>query len=144
MKHLTALGLTTALLLTGCGGGSTASNPSTMTPTPTVTGLPVDARDTVSVEGGDGKQNTDQFNLRGNYAVDWVAKCGPYGGVFYVTLWRVDDPSYYQSDLTGILQIKAESPSREGSTNLYNVADTQWYLQVNSSECDWVITLSPN
>ena len=143
MKHLIALGLTTALLLTGCSGSGSQVSESSAAPVPTEMAPPVDAREAVTFQGNQEAYNTEAFNLRGNYKLDWEVNCPQQYGLLQVQLWRVDDSSYYDQDLTGLVEVWNE-PSRQGSSNLYNVADTQYYLKIVASSCDWMVALTPN
>ena len=143
MKRLTILGLTATLLLTACGGSGSQVSESSAAPVPTEMAAPVDARESVTFQGDQEAYNTEAFNLKGNYKFDWALTCPEQYGLLNVQLWRVDDSSYYDTDLTGIVEVKKE-PSRQGSSNLYNVDDTDYYLKITSMMCEWVITLSPN
>ena len=154
MKHLIALGLTTALLLTGCGGGGSAAATPTPEgfmdipqPVPTEMATPAEMRELISFEGGENSGNTKPFVLNGNYAVSWKLSCGKNGGVFGAFLERTDGVFFPDGMLTGLVVVSGDgaNPSYEdGETNLYNIPDAEYYLDITDTFCDWSVVFTPS
>lgn len=154
MKLLTALGLSAALLVMGCGGGSAGGTPTPEgfmdIPQPVPTEMATPPEMNITLEGAEGVYKTERFNLSGNYAVDWSFDCTKttstlvWGGS--LILLAVVDPLFLE-----FLVNKMSTPddgddskAQQGETNLYGVPSAEYYLNVAITECDWEVVFTPS
>jgi hypothetical protein len=114
---------------TPAGGGGATQQPA---------GNP--ARSPVTVTGS-GIEKSKPFALSGNYSVAWTATPDSDTGCYHgADLERADGEFMIETLVNEILDSKAP---KSGTTQLYNLDATNYYVDANSG-CSWSFTFTPS
>ncbi len=95
---------------------------------------------------GSQDQNTPPFELRGGtYTARWSAqlRSGESSCFVGVRVRRTMDQRSLDSIISTTLSRRQGAPSANGETILYGVTPGLYYLDVNTSGCDWSVTIAP-
>jgi hypothetical protein len=95
---------------------------------------------------GSQDQNTAPFELRGGtYIARWSAqlRSGESSCFVGARVRRTMDQRSLDSIISTTLSRRQGAPSANGETILYGVTPGLYYLDVNTSGCDWSVTIAP-
>jgi hypothetical protein len=89
---------------------------------------------------GTGIQKSAPFHLTGSYSVSWSAQAATDIGCAHAAfLARTDGTSTLEMLVN---QMISDAQPHSGSTNVYNLADAQYYIN-GTSGCTWSFTFTP-
>jgi hypothetical protein len=126
-------------MLAACGEDPGKRPTSAPTSTPTVW-----ARAVIEEEG-DGNQKTDLFHARGNYRFRWTTALAPGETECSVVVYvRRADGQPLRDDLLLNALIGRPQQGFSGADNVYNLPDTNYYLDVSAGFCSWTVNLTPS
>jgi len=137
MKVLLFIVLLVAL---GCGGSGTSTEGLANSQPSTAATETVSQRESVTVTGK-GISSSKAFRLAGNYMLQWVAVADSSVGCYHgANLKRADGTFMFETIANEMIENKKPVT---GETNLFNLEDAEYYVDV-SSGCDWEFTFIPN
>ena len=109
----------------------------TAEPTPEAT--PTAVAEPVTITGS-GISKSKPFALAGDYEVTWTAQADSSGGCYHgASLQRADGEFTFE---TLVNELISDAKPHSGTTNLYNLDATQYYVDA-SSGCSWSFTFTP-
>jgi hypothetical protein len=145
--RLAILATLVVVLTTSCAGvaasngpqGETATAPAGSTTATSSANPPIGNRKAVTVSGK-GISKSKTFNLAGDYEVTWTAQADSHVGCYHGASLARKDGEYVDGTLVN--EIFKDAKKHTGTTNLYGLDATAYYVDA-SSGCSWSFTFAP-